>query len=125
MQIPGTPYRIRTDISATLFVSSPDEYDGGELVVDDVYGSHAVKLPAGDMVVYPGTSLHHVNPVTRGVRLAAFFWVQSMVRDDGQRTLLFDLDMAINQVNQALPNHAGVVSLTNCYHNLLRRFAEV
>jgi PKHD-type hydroxylase len=125
MQIPGTPYRIRTDISATLFVSSPDEYDGGELVVDDVYGSHAVKLPAGDMVVYPGTSLHHVNPVTRGVRLAAFFWVQSMVRDDGQRTLLFDLDMAINQVNQALPNHAGVVSLTNCYHNLLRCFAEV
>ena len=77
------------------------------------------------MVVYPGTSLHHVNPVTRGVRLASFFWVQSMVRDDGQRTLLFDLDMAINQVNQALPNHAGVVSLTNCYHNLLRRFAEV
>jgi PKHD-type hydroxylase len=125
MQIPGTPYRIRTDISATLFVSSPDEYDGGELVVDDVYGSHAVKLPAGDMVVYPGTSLHHVNPVTWGVRLAAFFWVHSMVRDDGQRTLLFDLDMAINQVNQALPNHAGVVSLTNCYHNLLRCFAEV
>lgn len=125
MQIPGTAYRIRTDISATLFVSGPDEYDGGELVVDDVYGSHAVKLPAGDMVVYPGTSLHHVNPVTQGVRLAAFFWVQSMVRDDGQRTLLFDLDMAINQVNQALPNHAGVVSLTNCYHNLQRCFAEV
>ena len=125
MQIPGTPYRIRTDISATLFLSKPDEYDGGELVIDDVYGSHSVKLPAGDMVVYPGSSLHHVTPVTRGVRLAAFFWVQSMVRDDGQRTLLFDLDMAINKVNQALPNHAAVVELTNCYHNLLRRCAEV
>ena len=108
MQIPGTPYRIRTDISATLFLSKPDEYDGGELVIDDVYGSHSVKLPAGDMV-----------------RVAAFFWVQSMVRDDGQRTLLFDLDMAINKVNQALPNHAAVVELTNCYHNLLRRCAEV
>jgi PKHD-type hydroxylase len=125
MQVPGTVYRIRTDISATLFLSKSDEYDGGELVVDDVYGSHAVKLPAGDMVVYPGTSLHHVNPVTRGVRLASFFWVQSMVRDDGQRTLLFDLDMSINQINQALPNHPAVVGLTNCYHNLLRRFAEV
>jgi len=125
MQVPGTVYRIRTDISATLFLSKPDEYAGGELVVDDVYGSHAVKLPAGDMVVYPGTSLHHVNAVTRGVRLAAFFWVQSMVRDDGERTLLFDLDMSINQINQVLPNHPGVVGLTNCYHNLLRRFAEV
>jgi PKHD-type hydroxylase len=124
-QVPGTPYRIRTDISATLFLSQPEEYEGGELVIDDVYGSHAVKLPAGDMVVYPGTSLHHVTPVTRGVRLASFFWVQSMVRDDGQRTLLFDLDMAINKVTQALPNHASVVELTNCYHNLLRRFAEV
>jgi PKHD-type hydroxylase len=124
-QIPGTPYRIRTDISATLFLSAPEEYDGGELVIDDVYGAHAVKLPAGDMVVYPASTLHHVNPVTRGVRLASFFWIQSMIRDDGQRTLLFDLDMAINKVNQAIPNHAGVVELTNCYHNLLRRFAEV
>jgi PKHD-type hydroxylase len=124
-QIPGTAHRIRTDISATLFLSPPEEYDGGELVIDDVYGSHAVKLPAGDMVVYPASSLHHVNPVTRGVRLASFFWVQSMVRDDGNRTLLFDLDMAINRVNQALPSHGAVVELTNCYHNLLRRFAEV
>jgi len=124
-QILGTPYRIRTDISATLFVSAPEDYDGGELVIDNVYGAHAVKLNAGDMVVYPATSLHHVNPVTRGVRLASFFWVQSMVRDDGNRTLLFDLDMAINKVNQALPNHGAVVELTNCYHNLLRRFAEV
>jgi PKHD-type hydroxylase len=114
-QIPGTPLRVRTDISATLFLSAPEEYDGGELVIDDVYGAHSVKLPAGD----------HVNPVTRGVRLASFFWVQSMVRDDGSRTLLFDLDMAINKVNQAVPNHGAVVELTNCYHNLLRRFAEV
>jgi len=124
-QIPGTPLRVRTDISATLFLSAPEDYDGGELVVDDVYGAHAVKLGAGDMVVYPASSLHHVKPVTRGVRLASFFWVQSMVRDDGTRTLLFDLDMAINKVNQALPNHGAVVELTNCYHNLLRRFAEV
>ena len=123
-QIPGTPLRVRTDISATLFLSAPEEYDGGELVIDDVYGAHAVKLPAGDMVLYPASSLHHVNPVTRGARLASFFWVQSMVRDDGNRTLLFDLDMAINKVNQALPNHGAVVELTNCYHNLMRRFAE-
>jgi PKHD-type hydroxylase len=124
-QIPGTPLRVRTDISATLFLSAPRDYEGGELVIDDIYGEHTVKLPAGDMVVYPASSLHHVKPVTRGVRLASFFWVQSMVRDDGSRTLLFDLDMAINKVNQALPNHGAVVELTNCYHNLLRRFAEV
>jgi len=124
-QIPGTPLRVRTDISATLFLSAPQEYDGGELVIDDVYGAHAVKLDAGDMVVYPASSLHHVKPVTRGVRLASFFWVQSMVRDDGTRSLLFDLDMAINKVNQAQPNQGAVVELTNCYHNLLRRFAEV
>jgi PKHD-type hydroxylase len=124
-QIPGTPYRIRTDVSATLFLSNPEDYDGGELVIDDIYGTHLAKLPAGDMIVYPANSLHQVNAVTRGVRLASFFWVQSMVRDDGQRTLLFDLDMSINQINQALPNHAAVVGLTNCYHNLLRRFAEV
>jgi PKHD-type hydroxylase len=124
-QIPGTPLRVRTDISATLFLSAPEDYDGGELMIDDVYGAHAVKLDAGDMVVYPASSLHHVKPVTRGVRLASFFWVQSMVRDDGTRTLLFDLDMAINKVNQAIPNNSAVVELTNCYHNLLRRFAEV
>jgi PKHD-type hydroxylase len=124
-QVPGTPLRVRTDISATLFLSAQEDYEGGELVIDDIYGEHAVKLPAGDMVVYPASSLHHVKPVTRGVRLASFFWVQSMVRDDGHRRLLFDLDMAINKINQALPNHGGVVELTNCYHNLLRRFAEV
>lgn len=124
-QIPGTPLRVRTDISATLFLSAPEDYDGGELVIDDVYGAHAVKLNAGDMVVYPASSLHHVTPVTRGIRLASFFWVQSMVRDDGTRALLFDLDMAINKVHQALPDHGAVVELTNCYHNLLRRFAEM
>jgi PKHD-type hydroxylase len=124
-QISGTPYRIRTDVSATLFLSNPADYDGGELVIDDVYGAHSAKLPAGDMIAYPANSLHRVNPVTRGVRLASFFWVQSMVRDDGQRNMLFDLDMSINQINQALPNHPAVVGLTNCYHNLLRRFAEV
>jgi PKHD-type hydroxylase len=121
----GTPFRVRTDLAATLFLSQPDEYDGGELVVDDVYGAHAVKLPAGEMVLYPATSLHHVTPVRRGTRLASIFWIQSMVRDDSHRRLLFELDMAINQVNQALPNHAAVVALTNCYHNLLRRDAEV
>jgi PKHD-type hydroxylase len=123
-QIAGTPLRIRTDIAATLFLSQPDEYDGGELVID-VYGAHAVKLPAGELVLYPATSPHRVTPVTRGTRLASILWVQSMVRDDSHRRLLFELDMAINQVNQALPNHAAVVALTNCYHNLLRRDAEV
>jgi PKHD-type hydroxylase len=123
-QVPGTPFRVRTDLSTTLFLSRPDEYDGGELVVEDVYGTHAVKLPAGDLILYPATSLHRVNPVTRGARLASFFWIQSMVRDDGRRALLFDLDMAINQVGQALPDHAAVVSLTSCYHNLLRQWAD-
>jgi PKHD-type hydroxylase len=124
-QIAGTPLRVRTDLSATLFLSALEEYDGGELVVEDTYGAHAVKLPAGDMVLYPATSLHRVNPVTRGARLASFFWIQSMVRDDGERTLLFDLDVAINRVNQAAPDHEGVVALTSCYHNLLRRWADV
>ena len=121
-QIKGTPLRIRTDLSATLFLSRPDEYDGGELVVEDTYGAHSAKLPAGNLVLYPATSLHRVNPVTRGIRLASFFWIQSMVRDDGERTLLFDLDMAINRVNKAIPNHPGVIALTSCYHNLLRRW---
>jgi PKHD-type hydroxylase len=124
-QVPGTNLRIRTDVSATLFLSAPEEYDGGELVVDDVYGSHSVKLPAGDLVLYPASSLHKVTPVTRGARVASFFWVQSMVRDDGQRSLLFDLDISIDQIRQELPDHPAVVGLTNCYHNLLRRFAEL
>jgi PKHD-type hydroxylase len=124
-QVAGTPLRMRSDLSATLFVSAPDEYDGGDLVVEDTYGAHSVKLPAGDLILYPASSLHHVTPVTRGVRLASFFWIQSLVRDDGQRTLLFDLDMAINAVGQALPDHQAVVALTGCYHNLLRRWADL
>jgi PKHD-type hydroxylase len=123
-QVTGTPFRLRTDLSITLFLSGPEVYDGGELVVEDTYGAHSVKLPAGDLILYPATSLHRVTPVTRGARLASFFWVQSMVRDDGRRSLLFDLDMAINQVNQALPDHAGVVALTSCYHNLLHQWAD-
>src|SRR5690349_8475901 len=94
-QVTGTPHRIRTDISATLFFAGPEEYDGGELCVEDTYGTHSVKLPAGHMILYPSTSLHHVRPITRGARLASFFWIQSMVRDDSERTLLFDLDTAI------------------------------
>ncbi len=105
-QVPGTPHRIRTDLSATLFFTGPDEYDGGELMVEDTYGVHSVKLPAGHLVLYPSTSLHHVRPVTRGARVCSFFWIQSMVRDDGERTLLFDLDTAIQQVSRDLPDHA-------------------
>ena len=123
-QVPGTPFRIRTDLSVTLFLSRPEDYDGGELVVEDVYGAHSVKLPAGDLILYPATSLHRVTPVTRGARYGSFFWIQSMVRDDGERSLLFDLDMAINQINQAIPDHPAVVALTSCYHNLLRRWAD-
>jgi len=114
----------RTDLSATLFLSRPGEYDGGELVVDDTYGAHSVKLPAGDMILYPATSLHRVQPVTRGARLASIFWVQSMVRDDGERSLPFDLDMAISQVSEPDPDDSGVVALMSCYHNLLRRWAD-
>jgi PKHD-type hydroxylase len=124
-QIPGTHHRIRTDLSATLFISAPEEYDGGELVIEDTYGPHAVKLPAGDLVLYPASSLHRVQPITRGARLASFFWVQSMVRDDAARTLLLELDVAIQQLRTPLPDHPALVSLTNTYHNLLRRFAEL
>jgi PKHD-type hydroxylase len=124
-QVPRSVYRIRTDLSATVFLSEPDEYEGGELVVEDTYGVHAVKLPAGHMVLYPATSLHHVRPVTSGARVASFFWIQSMVRDDGERTLLFDLDSAIQQVSSEAPEHRGAVQLTNVYHNLLRRWADL
>jgi PKHD-type hydroxylase len=124
-QVAGSPLRVRTDLSATLFLSRPEEYDGGELVIDDTYGAHSVKLPAGDLILYPATSLHRVNPVTRGVRLASIFWVQSMVADDGERSLLFDLDMAIGRVSESAPDHPAVVALTGCYHNLLRRWSEV
>lgn len=124
-QIGGTPHRIRTDLSATLFFAAPDEYDGGELVVEDTYGLHRVKLPAGHMVVYPSTSLHHVRPVTRGARVSSFFWIQSMVRDDGERTLLFDLDSAIQRISGKDPEDPVAVQLTGVYHNLLRRWAEM
>jgi PKHD-type hydroxylase len=123
--ITGTPHRIRTDLSATLFFTNPDEYDGGELAVEDTYGVHTVKLPAGDIVLYPSTSLHHVRPVTRGARIASFFWIQSMVRDDAERTLLFDLDSAIQQITDAEPENPVGVQLTGVYHNLLRRWAHV
>jgi PKHD-type hydroxylase len=123
-QVRNTPYRVRTDISATLFLSEPEEYDGGELVVEDTFGTHSVKLPAGDMILYPASSLHRVQPVTRGARLASFFWIQSMIRDDGQRTILFDLDLAIQRLSIDVPNHPSLVQLTGTYHNLLRRWAE-
>jgi PKHD-type hydroxylase len=124
-QVPGTPHRVRTDLSATLFLAAPDEYDGGELVVEDTYGLHTAKLPAGHMILYPSTSLHNVRPVTRGARIASFFWIQSMVRDDGRRTLLFDLDMAIQRINHDMPDYAASLQLTGVYHNLLRQWADV
>jgi PKHD-type hydroxylase len=124
-QVAGSSLRVRSDLSATLFMSRPEEYDGGELVVDDTYGAHSVKLPAGDLILYPATSLHRVNPVTRGARLASIFWVQSMVADDAERSLLFDLDMAISQVTETSPDSPAVVALTGCYHNLLRRWSQV
>lgn len=123
-QVSGSSHRVRTDLSATLFFTHPDEYDGGELVVEDTYGTHSVKLPAGHMILYPGTSLHHVRPVTRGARVCSFFWIQSMIRSDTDRTLLFDLDTAIQGVNGTSPNHPSAVQLTGVYHNLLRRWAD-
>ncbi len=123
-QVVGTPFRIRTDLSATLFLSAPDEYDGGELAIEDTYGVHSVKLPAGHLVLYPSTSLHHVRPVTRGARVASFFWLQSMVRDDGQRALLWDLDTAIQHIGRDVPDHPATVQLTGVYHNLIRRWAD-
>jgi len=121
----NTSLQVRTDVSATLFLSSPEDYDGGELVISDTYGQHAAKLPAGDMVVYPGTSLHHVTPITRGSRIASFFWIQSMIRDVTQRNLLFDLDMAIIRLSRDHPEHASIVELTSIYHNLLRQWSEI
>jgi PKHD-type hydroxylase len=118
--------RVRTDVSATLFLSDPADYDGGELVIEDTYGPHAVKLPAGDLVVYPGTSVHRVQPVTRGERVASFFWVQSVVRDDAQRTLLHDLDRSLGCLRQrGLTGEPEMVMLTGIYHNLLRRWGEL
>lgn len=124
MTAPGTSHRMRTDLSATLFFSQPDEYDGGELIVEDTYGTHSVKLPAGHMVLYPGTSLHQVTPVTRGTRYAAFFWIQSLVREDHQRALLLNLDTAIQELTLATPEHPALGRLLGVYHNLLRTWAE-
>lgn len=118
--------RLRTDVSSTLFLTPPEDYDGGELVIHDTYGVQTVKLPAGHMVVYPGTSLHSVNPVTKGSRWGSFFWTQSMVRDDGMRTQLYDLDMAIIRIRQMVDdNDPAVQALTAHYHNLIRRWADV
>jgi PKHD-type hydroxylase len=116
--------RIRTDLSATLFLSAPGEYDGGELLVEDTYGVQRVKLDAGSLVLYPATSLHRVEPITRGVRVASFFWVQSMVREDAQRSVLFDLDMAIVRLTREHPGDPALVSLVGVYHNMLRMWAE-
>ena len=121
----GSDFRLRSDLSATLFLADPADYEGGELVVEDLFGAHRVRLPAGHMVLYPSSSLHHVTPVTRGERVACFFWIQSMVRDDGDRRLLFELDSSI----QALGGDRGqddreVIRLTGLYHNLLRRWAD-
>ena len=124
-QVPGTAHRLRTDVAATVFLSAPQEYDGGELVIDDLYGSHAVKLAAGDMIVYPASSLHRVEPVTRGARDAAFFWIQSMVRDDGSRTLLYELDTSIRDLTARGADPGSLLRLTACYHNLLRRWADL
>jgi PKHD-type hydroxylase len=119
------PHRVRTDVSATLFLSAPEDYDGGELIVDDTYGMHKAKLPAGHLLLYPASSVHEVSPVTRGARIAAFFWVQSMVREDARRALLFEMDNAIQRLNRDVPSHASVVQLTGVYHNLLRSWAEL
>lgn len=123
---PATGRRMRTDLSATLFLSEPDSYDGGELTVEDAYGAHSVKLEAGDMILYPATSLHNVTPVTRGLRIASFFWIQSLVRSDAHRTLLFDMDVAIQQLGQKVgQDDPSIVALTGTYHNLLRQWADV
>lgn len=124
--IRGLPHggQIRTDLSATLFLSDPDTYEGGELLIDDTYGAHKVKLSAGSLILYPSTSLHRVSPVTHGNRICSFFWIQSLVRDDGQRTLLFDLDMSIQRLRQKLGDDETVITQTGIYHNLLRRWSE-
>ena len=123
--LPGGAGSLRTDLSATLFLSAPENYDGGELVIEDSYGAHEVKLAAGDLALYPSTSLHRVEPVTRGSRVASFFWIESRVRDDGQRTILLDLDAAIRSLAASLgDDRAEIVALTGCYHNLLRQWAS-
>ncbi len=122
---PDSGQRIRTDVSCTVFLAEPDEYDGGELSIRDTYGTHSVKLAAGDAVIYPATTLHQVLPVTRGHRLACFFWVESMVRDTEKRRLLFDLDATIMSMRNAHGDDASTIALTGTYHNLLRMWADV
>ena len=122
--VPGTPHRIRADLSATLFFSEPDEYDGGELVVHDHFGSHRAKLPAGHLLLYPSGSLHRVEPVTRGARLAAFFWVQSLVREEHQRSVLLELDDSIQALREQVPDSPELVRLTGIYHNLVRQWTQ-
>ncbi len=122
--LPGSGLKIRTDVSATLFLNPPEDYDGGELRIEDTYGSQSVKLPAGDLIVYPASSVHRVTPVTRGARLASFFWVQSMVRDDAQRRLLFDLDQAVQRLTATGADASALLRLTGSYHNLLRMWGE-
>ena len=116
--------KLRTDVSATLFLTNPQEYDGGELLVDDTFGRHSIKLEAGDMVVYPATSLHQVSPITRGTRTACFFWVQSLIRDDNQRTLLYQMDTAIQRLNQTDADEVARRTLIGCYHNLIREWSD-
>ena len=122
--VPGTARRLRTDVSATLFLSAPEDYNGGELIVQDTYGTHSVKLAAGDLILYPATSLHRVAPVTHGSRVASFFWIQSMVKEDAERTMLFDLDRSIIEMAQTAPDSPTVLRLTALYHNLVRRWGE-
>ena len=124
-EVRSTGEKIRTDLSATLFFTDPDEYEGGELIISDTYGEHEVKLPAGDLIVYPSSSLHQVRPVTAGARVASFFWVQSMVRDDVQRRLLWEMDGSIERLRQTGGDAGAVLQLTGVYHNLLRRWSEV
>lgn len=123
--LPGTHLSLRTDVSSTLFLSEPEEYEGGELIVQDTYGSHEVKLPAGDLILYPSSSLHQVSPVTAGERVCSFFWTQSMVRDDWQRNLLHELDCNIQSLRQKVGDSEEIVGLTGHYHNLLRQWADV
>jgi len=120
-----TGEQIRTDLSATLFFSDPEDYEGGELVIEDTYGVQRVRLRAGSVILYPASSLHHVTPVTQGARVSSFFWIQSMIRDDGKRTILFDLDSAVQRLAAQDPLDPSVVQLTGVYHNLLRRWAEL
>lgn len=123
--VTGSAQRVRTDLAATLFLSEIDEYDGGELVIEDTFGPRRVKLPAGDLVLYPASSVHHVSPVTRGARIASFFWIQSMVREDHRRRMLFDLDVNIQRLRRDIPQHGAVLELTALYHNLMREWADL